>query len=328
MKNKAFKLVAVLAAVICTLIALCIFASAEDGHEHVWSEEYFIIVNSTCTATGSEARKCECGEYDIEHARMIPMIDHDWVRIGYKAPKCNEQGYEKLRCSKCLKEKTVTLDYLPHSLGEFVTLKMATCTEEGKEEAVCSECGAHITRTIDKTPHTVVTVDAVPATCTGNGYTEYTKCSVCKIYLTLPTKINPLGHDYGDPVIEEGMEPTCTEKGVGYSTCSRCEDVIRVEIPKIDHVDEDGDGICDVCENHVCKCHCHYDTLASIFTRYINTLLNRIGKTNKYACCEDMEPLEENLISAVFGYIQRSITSKTEELSEKLTLPTTEEAAG
>ncbi len=330
MKNKAFKLVAVIAAVMCTLIALCIFASAEDAHEHVWSDEYFVIAAPTCTETGSEAKKCACGEYDTEHARMIPVIDHNYVQIGYKAAKCNEQGYKKLRCTMCQKVKTEILDYLPHSLGEFVTLKAATCAEDGKEEAVCSECGAHITRTIDKStiPHTVVAVEAIPATCTGNGYTEGSKCSVCKIYFTLPPKVDPLGHDYGEPVAEEGMEPTCAAKGVGYITCSRCDDKIKVDIPKIPHVDADGDGICDVCEGHVCDCFCHYDTLASIFSRYINTFLNKLVKTNKYACCDDMEPLEGSLVSAIFDYIQRSITAKTEELSEKLTIPTSEEVTG
>ncbi len=84
---------------------------------------------------------------------------------------------------------------------------------------------------------------SVAATCTEPGTGVYV-CSVCGEKET--RTIAALGHDFGT----EGVvtkEPTCTQPGERTYKCSRCDATQTEEIPATGHVDEDKDGICDVC---------------------------------------------------------------------------------
>ena len=329
MSTNIKKTISLFTAALFVLFAFVVPVSAAEC-VHQWSDELYTVVEPTCTATGAKAKKCTlCGAYDTANQEIIPLAEHNWIRIGYKAASCSEQGYKKFRCSECTAEKTETLDFLPHNLGEWVVSKEPTCIAEGEEKAVCLTCGAPKTRVLAKVDHVLVTIDAIEPTCTVSGKTEGQRCKVCGTYVVRPVPIDPLGHDFGEPIVDEEREATCTEKGVAHCFCSRCDETLRVEIPKIPHVDEDGDGICDVCENKVCSCHCHYDTFAALLTRYFDTFLNKLAKTDKYKCCDDMEPVEGTLIANIFAYIQRSIEAKKTELSEKLeTLTETETTEG
>ena len=69
------------------------------------------------------------------------------------------------------------------------------------------------------------------ATCTEDGYTAGTKCSVCEEVLS-GMEVIPAGHSY----TEEVTAPTCTEKGYTTYTCGNCGDsYVTDTVEKLDH---------------------------------------------------------------------------------------------
>lgn len=328
MKSRSIRIAAVIALAVCVALSLFVVSYAEDVHTHVWSDELYVVVPASCDSTGLKAKKCECGEYDMDHTVVIPLAEHNYVKIAGKASSCSEEGYETFRCSGCGDEYTENLPYLEHNLGEYTLVRAATCKADGLEEAICADCGAHISKKIDKSTadHVTVTIDAVKPTCTKDGSSEGLFCRVCQKYIVKPEIIDATGHDFDfDNVKVDVIEPTCTDKGAGHVFCKNCGEALHVEVDKLPHVDDDGDGLCDVCQYDMkvqtCKthCFCHYDTLSSIFARYFDTLLSKItGKD--YRCCDDMEPLD-NLVPEVFAYISRALTGTLNKVTEKVTLP-------
>ena len=63
--------------------------------------------------------------------------------------------------------------------------------------------------------------DAVPATCTQEGYSGDTYCRDCGKLIVRGTAIPVLGHDLGEWSVTK--EPTCLEAGIETRTCSRCD---------------------------------------------------------------------------------------------------------
>ena len=105
-----------------------------------------------------------------------------------------------------------------HSYAEEIT-KQPTCTEEGEKTFTC-DCGDTYTETIPTKGHTEVIDKAVPATCTTDGKTEGSHCSVCGEVIKAQTVIKATGHKYDDGKITK--QPTCTETGVKTYICSEC----------------------------------------------------------------------------------------------------------
>ena len=76
---------------------------------------------------------------------------------------------------------------------------------------------------INKHEHTIVTDSAVPATCTTDGKTEGSHCSVCNAVIKAQETIPATGHTYKDTV----TAPTETERGYTTHTCTVCGDSYR-----------------------------------------------------------------------------------------------------
>ena len=87
----------------------------------------------------------------------------------------------------------------------------------------------------------------VPPTCAEQGYTMHV-CSKCGDYY-MDTYTNPKGHNYGQGT--EVRAATCTEEGLMERECSRCHGKETKTISVTPHVDEDEDGLCDVCNAKV-----------------------------------------------------------------------------
>ena len=121
--------------------------------------------------------------------------------------------------------KTVTAVYTAeaHSFSE-VTDTEATCTQEGVMNHICS-CGYSYTTPIEATGHTIVTDEAKEPTCTENGYTEGSHCSVCNEVIVAQEEIPATGHT--EETIP-GYPATCTENGLTDGIkCSVCGATIK-----------------------------------------------------------------------------------------------------
>ena len=107
-----------------------------------------------------------------------------------------------------------------HIFGEWTTTKASTCTDDGMEERVCSGCGEKETRTVHSMGHTVVIDRAVAATCTKDGKTEGSHCSVCGKVLKTQKIVKATGHKFGSWITTKTA--TYTAAGIQTRKCTVC----------------------------------------------------------------------------------------------------------
>ncbi|MBQ8835344.1 MAG: protein kinase [Oscillospiraceae bacterium] len=134
----------------------------------------------------------------------------------------------------------------PHSYGEWEVTKAPTCTETGLREQKCF-CGAGNSETLAALGHITAKDAAVAATCTENGLTEGSHCSVCGTVLEAQETLAPLGHNIK---VLPAVEPTCTEEGmteaVGCETCGYTE-APRETIAALGHTEVEVPGYPATC---------------------------------------------------------------------------------
>lgn len=132
----------------------------------------------------------------------------DWAKIDIS----NYNG--------CLTGANIHYNYSPHehSYTEEIT-KQPTCTEEGEKTFTC-DCGDTYTEIIPAKGHTEVIDKAVPATCTTDGKTEGSHCSVCGEVIKAQTVIKATGHNFGSWSTTKSA--TCTESGSQTRKCAAC----------------------------------------------------------------------------------------------------------
>ena len=167
--------------------------------------EYLIIPTSMTTINSASFFNCT----SLTDVYYTGSAD-DWAKIDIG----NYNG--------CLNGANIHYNYSPHehSYTEEIT-KQPTCTEEGEKTFTC-DCGDTYTEIIPAKGHTEVIDKAVPATCTTDGKTEGSHCSVCGEVIKAQTVIKATGHKYDDGKITK--QPTCTAEGVKTYTCLECGD--------------------------------------------------------------------------------------------------------
>jgi hypothetical protein len=103
-----------------------------------------------------------------------------------------------------------------HSFSEWETVTEPTCTAFGIQKRAC-ECDHEEYKILEALPHTPVVDAAISATCTTEGKTAGSHCSVCKAVLVVQTSIAPQMHSFSE--WETVVEPTCTAFGLQKHTC-------------------------------------------------------------------------------------------------------------
>ena len=207
-------------------------------------------VAATCTSTGlTEGKHCSaCGTITVAQ-QTTPTVAHTYDNKYDES--CNECGFIRAaecahieteilkgyaatctstgltdgeKCKKCgeILTSQVAINTVPH-VEVIDQAVAATCTSTGLTEGKhCSACTAIlIAQTV--TPikeHKVVIDSAVNPTCTTAGLTEGRHCSVCNTITIAQNKIDALGHNESDWIIEK--ESTDIEEGYRYKICSRC----------------------------------------------------------------------------------------------------------
>jgi len=172
-----------------------------------------------------------------------------------------------------------------HSYTSSIT-KAATCTQTGIKTFKCSTCGNTYTETIPVTGHKEVIDKAIAATCKTEGKTQGSHCSVCGYVIKAQTVIKKTPHTYTLAV----KDPTCTENGATIYTCSACGDTYSESIPAIGHIDDDGDGMCDLCNKNLgggvadCDHICHKGGFSGFIYKIIR-IFWKLFKINKTCAC-------------------------------------------
>lgn len=217
----------------------CIFAKAHS--EGDWQ----IFKDSTCTSTGIKIKKCTyCN--DITSKDTIAVKAHEYQTIE-TAPTCTVDGRVAKVCRNCGRTEVLSVTPASHKTGTGKTENYVypSCTSVGGYDTVyyCTVCGAEVSRThvsLDKMAHSVVEDKGYEATCTRDGLTDGSHCSVCQTVVVPQTVIPMKEHVYSEKIIENNIEPTCSSEGsydcVYYCTsCGKELSRTHISVAKTQH---------------------------------------------------------------------------------------------
>ena len=235
--------------------------------------------HATCSEKGEKVKVClVCGYAEYDTTQTIPHTEE--VRNATD-PTCTEVGYSgDVYCSVCdaLLERGSSIKKLGHDYGEWTSVdgenhqrvcandpshietaahdwdrgtvtKEAACSGSGIKTYTCTDCGMTKTETIQATGHNYGKWTVTKAaTCTEAGV-EQRVCKNDDSHVET-RKINAIGHNWSQWTVVS--EPTCMDAGLEQRVCAN--DAGHVEtrmIGKLEHVDADGDGICDDCHTDI-----------------------------------------------------------------------------
>ena len=177
--------------------------------------------SATCTESGTQIRKCEtCGATE---SKSLSAKGHTEVVDKAIPATCTTDGKtEGSHCSVCgaVIKAQDTINATGHKFGNWTTTKSATCTESGTQIRKCETCGATESKSLSAKGHTEVVDKAIPATCTTDGKTEGSHCSVCGAVIKAQDTINATGHKFGNWTTTKSA--TCTESGTQIRKCENC----------------------------------------------------------------------------------------------------------
>ncbi len=240
--------------------------TTEPPHVHAWTD-WNAVKPATCTEAGTSERSCSCGEKETMNVDPVGHTGGEWITdiaatctesgtrhqvcsvcnetlttetvpaaghtegewIVDKEATADSDGSKHQICAACgITIKTEIIASKPHTPGEWITDTEATCTESGSKHQVCSDCGVTLkTETVPAKGHTEVADAASAATCTENGRTAGTHCSVCNAVVIAPTVIPAKGHN---EVVDAAKAATCTESGVTEGKhCTVCKAVTKAQ---------------------------------------------------------------------------------------------------
>ena len=211
-------------------------------------------IPATCTKSGRMAKLAcaRCGAVLQEAAPVYATGHTAKVTKEARAATCLAPGWTvEEKCAVCgvLMTQSEPLAQLSHKPFVSRPAAEATCTKDGNEEEIsCSVCGTVLSGGAvipNKGGHVVyVSKEAEEPTCVRAGYSAEEKCSVCGEVVTPSVTLPATGHSFASATVL----PTCTAKGYTTYTCSVCGAVEKKDyVDPLGHLDEDGDGACDVC---------------------------------------------------------------------------------
>ena len=190
------------------------------------SYEERVTKPATCQETGVKTKTCrECQAEETEEIAKIPHTEEIDPAV---AASCTQAGKtEGSHCSECgeVIRAQEEIPKTPHNYEEAVT-KPATCQETGIKTKTCRECQAEETEEISKTDHTVVKDPAQKATCTKEGKTEGSHCSICKKVIQPQISIPVTLHHYQKKV----TKATLSKNGANVTKCMQCGTVLQQNI--------------------------------------------------------------------------------------------------
>ncbi|MBQ9510567.1 MAG: hypothetical protein IJR55_02545 [Clostridia bacterium] len=239
---------------------------------HTYTEKPLkTLVAATCTTTGQDEYKCQvCGQLQIVTVPALghtfvgtkTLVDGVWkqscsrcnlllespyqcehdnskytlVRIT-REPTCLNSGTALYACSECNTTATVTLPAQHHYVFNS-TVKQATVSSAGQELWICEDCGIRQLREIPKltAAHTHVYNGKEEiiseATCVVAGKKRiYCSYSGCNEYIEVA--IPKLEHELSDWTVAKLA--SCTEEGLRYRTCSKCNTRFEEKLPMVEH---------------------------------------------------------------------------------------------
>lgn len=251
--------------------------------EHVYTETataFYLNTAATCEAPATYFKSCKlCGEKSTEtfnHGKTAPhtleeIIDDSHIKFY---ADCSYGAEYYMTCSVCGQhDENETFTYgdpLSHNFQKIqdraYMLNGASCTQAARFYVSCTLCGARGSEifTVGQADgHHFEDVAESAPTATEHGKIAHKVCTVCTLTFDMEENLMPnvpIIHSFTDFFDEAENEhfhycqvPGCEEKScVGEHTysgdcdayCNECNLVRKVETL---HIDENNDGLCDVC---------------------------------------------------------------------------------
>ena len=250
--------------ILVSMILLLAFASCdqlpplfgeepEPEHVHAWNE-------ATCEAP----KTCACGATEGE------ALPHTWIEATCGSPKvcsyCNKTEGSALKhnwvsadcetpatCSLCGETSGEALGHVWISASCESAKHCAKCNiEEGEAlghvwgDATCltpKTCNVCKATDGEALGHANETIPGYAATCTTNGLTDGSVCTVCGETTLAQQVIPATGHTASDWILDAAA--TCTELGSQHKECTVCQTLLDTKpISALGHTD--GDWIIDL----------------------------------------------------------------------------------
>ena len=220
----------------------CDICGKENLTQHNY-EHSVVVTDPTCSAVGYTTHTCNCGAYNVtdETEKLPHTIKEDSEYTIITLPTAEANGSLITDCVDCGTELTLAIPVLSPKYMTVYLIQYGTCeTNKDIYSATLNDPDFAINGYIYVTfeiahvyEHTEVEDAAVAATCTENGKTAGSHCSVCNEVLVAQTVITAPGHSFGD--WEVIKEPTESNKGVKARTCKNCPETETGSIAELSH---------------------------------------------------------------------------------------------
>lgn len=206
----------------CAACGDCYVGDYVDPAGHHWDEGVITLEPGEET---SGIRLYTCTVCQATREQSIPSKNHvHEYTDAVVEPTCTEQGYTAHVCSCGDTYATDYVDALGHTFGEWFVAVEADCLSEGVMMRICSACQSEETELTPKADHMEEFVPGQAATCTQDGWTDSTQCSVCNCVLTEAEPIAAFGHT---EVNVKASAASCTAAGWTAGTkCSTCGEIM------------------------------------------------------------------------------------------------------
>ncbi len=198
MKKRLFSLLLAAVMLMTTLSTAAFADEAGDNVIHINNTaKYDITLNRELAAP--VWKSSDTGILSIVRTGSSKLSFGGAVTVNYWVEvKANKTGAAELSLSNSTGELvgTVSVRVIEHDFAES-TVVAPTCVDEGYTLHTCV-CGSSYkdAATPPTGKHTAEPIPAVEATCTADGLTEGSRCSVCGAVLTEQKETPALGHDY------------------------------------------------------------------------------------------------------------------------------------
>ena len=203
---------------------------------------------ANCDTNAKDVKNAD--SYTFKHGE--PTYEHVFADYKYNDDAtCENNGTATAKCEGCKVTDTVVIEDTAFG-HDYVSADYVApdCINNGKTTYKCQNCDSAYDEVISATGHTEVAEPTKNPTCTENGATDGTKCSVCGEILSGCEVIDANGHV---EIAFSGVDPTCTEEGMSPGTkCSVCGEILSggESIAAIGHQETTVDEIPATCEDN------------------------------------------------------------------------------
>ena len=218
----------------------CVCDLCREAIPHTFSV-YTPDGNATCLQDGTKTSICDiCGKAKDTQPDVgsKDRAEHQFKFVAQNDATCLTNAHELGTCTLCGTTMTREIENtaLGHDVSDWQYPDDFSCPLGSYRFKTCKRCGDELEReTVAPTEHTKVTDPAVKETCTTDGKTEGSHCSVCGEIFIAQAVIPAPGHKADAKGFTTVTVASCEKDGEEQATCSVCGQSFTRAIPATGH---------------------------------------------------------------------------------------------